>query len=416
MKQLSLKNVSMIIGGFLLLIFLLWSNPIAYNTGGNRTVVQQVSGSQYVRFEPGMFISGFFAKEYEWPNQISVTYQDSIPTYDFKDNGIEVGQINVMFSDGLTADIKGVAQFILPSDEKTMIALHNTHRTPQSLVQKRLTTFTKSALQSSAQLMSSDKHYGGGRTQMSQDYLDQMRNGVYVSNVLEKVEYDSVDKQTKHLYLATIQRDKKTGLPIRQPYPLAEFQITVADANAVDSRYQKAFYAKLEKIIAATTRSALARADLTTAQQEALTKKAQGEKELVEIEYATKKDQTKQVVEAETRVAVAKQDKLQQIAQYEAAQYEAKKRQTIADVSAYEKRTAIQADNALQMRTDAYVKVQSYWADAFSKYGGNIVPQIVSGGNGNTANGMLSFMETMGAKSALDLSYQLKPNNLGPTK
>lgn len=55
----------------------------------------------------------------------------------------------------------------------------------------------------------------------------------------------------------------------------------------------------------------------------------------------------------------------------------------------------------------AYVETQKLWADAFSKYTGNIVPQIQSSSGSNGSNGATQFMEMMGAKAAKDLSLDL---------
>lgn len=163
---------------------------------------------------------------------------------------------------------------------------------------------------------------------------------------------------------------------------------------------------KLAKIIDAATKSAISKQELMTAQQQALTAKAQGEKELVDIEYTTKKDQTKQVVEAETKVRVAEQDKLQQRIQAEAAELEARKIKILADADAYKKRTTIQANGVLEQKLAAYVETQKAWAEAFSKYTGNVVPQVQTGGN--QGNGAVNFMELMGIKAAKDLSVDLK--------
>jgi hypothetical protein len=406
------KAIVGLVGGVLLFILLLVMNPLSWNDAGNRTVVEQAGGNQFVEFTPGVFYAGFFAKETEWPNQISVMYNEAEPDLDLVDNGIQVGMIKIMFNDGTTADVKGIAQFVLPSDEKDMILIHNTHRTPQSLVTKRLATFTKECLQSSAQSMSSDKHYGGGRAQMSQDFLDQLRNGVYISETQEKVTYDSIEKEKKRLYITSIKRDKQ-GVPERKTSAIAEYSISVADASIVDTDYAPVVDEKLGKIIEAATKSAVSRQELMTAQQQSLTAKAKGEQALVEIEYQQKQEQTKQVVEAETKVKVAEQDKLQQKVAFEGAIFEAKKRQTLADVAAYEKRTTIQADGALKQKLDTYIEVQKAWADAFGKYTGNVVPTFQTGGNigpyqGNgSSNGAVSFMEIMSAKAARDLSLEL---------
>jgi len=389
------------------LILSIMINPFSWNDAGNRTVVERTNGEQIVQFAPGIFYAGFFAKEKEWPNQISVTYQESGAKLELEDNGIEVGQIMIRFSDATTANVKGITQFILPSDEKEMILIHNTHRTPQSLVVKRLAPYTKECLQSSAQLMSSEKHYGGGRAQMAQDFMDQLKEGVYLLKTEENVVYDSLEAEKKRVYQTEIQLDKKTALPKRKTSSIKEYGITVADAAITDVDYEDKVDQKLTKIIDAVTKSSISKQELMTAQQQTLTAKAKGEQALVEIEYQQKQDQTKQVVEAETRVKVAEQDRLQQKIAYEAAILESKKIKELADAEAYSKSRIMQADGALEMKLKAQVEVQRVWADAFSKYTGAVVPQFQTGG-GTSTNGALNFMDIMTAKTAKDFALDMK--------
>src|SRR6187431_1781758 len=218
---------------FFFIVFLMF-NPFSWNDAGNRTVVERMNGEQIVQLAPGIFYAGFFAKEKEWPNQISVMYQEEGAKLEFEDNGIEVGQIMIRFSDATTANVKGITQFILPSDEHEMILIHNTHRTPQSLVGKRLAPYTKECLQSSAQLMSSEKHYGGGRAQMAQDFIDQLKEGVYLLKTEENVVFDSLAAEKKRVYETEIQIDKKSGLPKRKTSSIKEYGIAVADAAITD--------------------------------------------------------------------------------------------------------------------------------------------------------------------------------------
>ena len=385
-------------------------NPFSWNDAGNRTVVERTTGEQIVQFAPGIFYAGFFAKEKEWPNQISVTYQEENAKLDLEDNGIEVGKIMIRFSDATTADVKGITQFILPSDEKEMILIHNTHRTPQSLVVKRLAPYTKECLQSSAQLMSSEKHYGGGRAQMAQDFMDQLKEGVYLLKTEENVVFDSLEQEKKRIYQTEIQFDKKGGAPKRKLSSIKEYGITVADAAITDVDYEDKVDQKLTKIIDAVTKSSISKQELMTAQQQTLTAKAKGEQALVEIEYQQKQEQIKQVVEAETKVKVAEQDKQQQKIAYDGAILEAKKIKELADAQAYARAKIMQADGALEMKLKAQVEVQKVWADAFSKYTGAIVPQIQTGGTGTT-NGALNFMDLMTAKTAKDFALDLKNKN-----
>ncbi len=119
-------------------------NPLSYNDAGERTVVEQFDGKQFVQYSPGVYYAGFFAKERPWPNQISVSYQADAPDLDLKDGTIEIGKQTIRFGgDATSASISGIVQYILPVDEKEMIEMHNAHRTPQSLVQKRLAPYTK---------------------------------------------------------------------------------------------------------------------------------------------------------------------------------------------------------------------------------------------------------------------------------
>ncbi|MFN7793179.1 MAG: SPFH domain-containing protein [Cyclobacteriaceae bacterium] len=406
----SRKTIAFGVLAIIFLIFFLIVNPFSWTDAGNRTVVERTNGQQIVQFAPGIFYAGFFAKEKEWPNQISVTYQEVKPKLDIEDNGIEVGQIMIRFSDATTADVRGITQFILPSDEKEMILIHNTHRTPQSLVVKRLAPYTKECLQSSAQLMSSEKHYGGGRAQMAQDILDQLKEGVYLLKTEENLVFDSMEMEKKRVYQTEIQFDKKTNVPKRKLSSIKEYGITVADAAITDVDYENKVDEKLVKIIDAVTKSSISKQELMTAQQQTLTAKAKGEQALVEIEYQQKQDQTKQVVEAQTKVKVAEQDKLQQKIAYEGSILEAKKIKELADANAYARQRIMQADGALEMKLKAQVEVQKVWADAFSKYTGAVVPQIQTGG-GPTTNGALNFMDIMTAKTAKDFALDLKNKN-----
>jgi len=241
---------------------------------------------------------------------------------------------------------------------------------------------------------------------MAQDYLEQLKNGVYILKTTDKIIYDSLEKENKRIY-ETNPLTNKDGSFKHKTSSIKEYGITVADAAITDVDYETRVDNMLGKKIDASTKASIAKQELLTAQQQQLTAKAKGEQKLVEIEYQQKQEQTKQVVAAQTKVEVAKQDMEQQRIQSQAAELEARKIKTLADASAYAKRTEIQANGALEQKLATYKEVQRYWADAFSKYQGNVVPQIQSGG-GNSGNGALNFMEVMGAKAARDLTLDLK--------
>jgi len=402
----NLKQLKLLILGIVAIVtlFIVW--PWSYNDAGERTVVEQMNGSQFVQYTPGVYYSGVLAKENPWPNQISVVYQSDAPDMDLKEGTIEIGKVTIRFGgDATTALTSGITQFTLPMDEREMIQLNNAHRTLQSLVAKRLAPYTKECLQSSAQLMSSEVHYSGGRAQMAQDYLDQLKNGVFILKTSDKVVFDSLEKENKRVYETNIINDKN-GTPKRKFSSIKEYGITVADASITDVDYEARVDNMLAKKIDASTKASVSKQELMTAQQQALTAKAKGEQALVEIEYQQKQEQTKQVVAAQTKVEVAKQDMEQQRIQAQAAELEARKIKTLADADAYKKRTEIQANGALEQKLATYEKVQQYWAEAFSNYKGNVTPTYQTGGSGSS-NGATDFMQIMSMKAAKDLTLDM---------
>lgn len=404
-----LKRILYGVGGIILMIFAIKMNPWDYNDPTERTVVTQMSGYQFVQFGSGVYYSGFFAKSQSYPNQLSVSYGDT--TWDgdlsLRDNVVEIGTVKVRFNDATEAYVAGIVQYILPSTQKEMLLIHNAHRTPSALVQRRLAPYTKECLQSSSQLMSSEMHYSGGRAQMTQDYFDQLKNGTFLLSISEKQVFDTIDNTSKRIYVVNIQRDKN-GSYLRKFSSIKEYSINLGDAQITNVEYSGQVREMLKKKIDAATQASISKQNLMTAEQQKLTAKAEGEKELTRIEYEQKQEQTKQVVAAQTLVEVAKQDLIKQDIALQASIKEAQKIKTLADAAAYEKQRIMQADGALEKKLNTYMEVQKYWADAFSKYTGNIVPLYQSGSIGGSGNAMQQFMEMQNAKAMKDLNLNMK--------
>jgi hypothetical protein len=397
------------VGLAVLLIAFALLNPFSYNESTERTVVTQASGKQFVQFKAGIFYSGFFSKEQSWPNQISVSYTDT--AFDgglsIHDNTIEIGIIrDVRFNDATTASMSGITQFILPVDARSMLEIHNAHKTPEALVQRRLAPYTVECLKSSAQLMSSEMHYSGGRAQLTQDYMDQLKNGSYLLNIRETYDYDSTENVKKRIYSVQIQSDAN-GARKRKFSSIKEYAVVIGDAQIIDVDYEAKVDDMLGKKITAATDASVSKQRLMTAQQKAMTAEAEGKQRLVEIEYQQKQEQTVQVVKAQTQVELAKQDLIKQDIALQASGKEAAKIKTLADAEAYAKQRVMQADGALDKKIAAYVETQKYWANAFKDFQGNLVPSVVTGGSGANTNA-INWMEIMGMRAASDLSLDLK--------
>jgi hypothetical protein len=378
------KFLAIAIASVVALVVSLIINPFAWNDGGERTVVQRMGGKQFVEFSPGVFYAGFFAKKTSWPNQISVSYQDSVPNLDLEDNSIEIGKITIRFgADATQASVSGITQYILPPNEEDMVLIHNTHRTPQSLVTKRLAPYTKECLQSSAQLMSSEMHYSGGRAQMSQDFIDQLENGSFLLTVKEGSVFDSVENESKRIYLTEIQKNSN-GSYKRKQSSTKEYSITIADAQITDVDYEDKVDKMLAKKIEASTKMSVAKQELMTAQQQGLTSKAKGEQELIEIEYLQKKEQTKKVVTAETRKKVAQLEK-------EAAELENQKTKILADAESYKNSKLVSAGLTPQERAEWEYKTKVGIAEQLSQVQ---LPTTVIQGNGS-GSGQANLLESL---------------------
>jgi hypothetical protein len=384
-------------------------NPFSWNDATERTVITQMSGKQFVEFKPGVFYAGFFSKETTYPNQISVSHMDTAfnGDYSLTDNTCEIGVIkDVRFNDATTAVISGITQYILPPGEKEMIEIHNAHRSPESFVQRRLAPYTIECLKSSAQLMSSEAHYSGGRAQMTQDYMDQLRNGSYLLNIRELILYDSLEKSNKRTYAVQIQVSKG-GDKLRKFSSIKEYSVIVGDAQIIDVDYEVKVDEMLSKKIDAATKASISKQELMTAQQKQLTAEAQGKQTLVEIEYKQKQNQTIEVVKAQTLVELAKQDLIKQEIARQAAEKEAAKIKILADAQAYEKQRLLQADGALEQKLKAYTTVMGYWSTAFSNHQHPLTPTFMMG-SGNGGNAGTNFMELMNMKTMKDLNLDFK--------
>lgn len=387
-----MKNQSLIkkgIIGVIALIIALWINPWSYNDPTERTVVTGQGGSQKVVFEPGIYWAGLFAREVAWPNQISVSYKDSITGDKMDDNTIEIGQIGVRFNDATTARIAGITQYILPPLESEMLAIHNAHKTPIALVKRRLAPYTQECLQSSAQLMSSEMHYSGGRAQMVQDYLDQLKKGAFLLRVSTVNIYDSLEKANRKTYEVVIKTDKD-GQPMRKFSSIKEYGINVGDAQITDVDYQTQVDLMLEQKIKAATRASVSKQELMTAQQQALTAAAQGQKKLVETEYQQKIAQTTQTVQAQTKIQLAEQYKIEQKTAAEAAIFEAQVVKTNADAEAYKASRLVSAGLSPWDKAEFEMKTRIGVAAEIAKI--KLPDTYIQGGNNGSNSSLIDAL------------------------
>ena len=373
---------------------LILPNLIGYNSSGMVTIRESRSGKVDAIITPGFYFDGFSTITH-YKQYITIAYSN-----DETDATISVKPIEIRFNDGSKADASGIVRFELPKDPQSLVQLHIAYRSQESVANQLLMPFTKECLKNSSQLMSSEMHYSSGRSIMSQNFQDQLENGVFILEVDEKLTIDTLTHESKREYNTEIIRDKATKQPLRKKSGLTRYLIGVSDANISDVDYEEMIDKLLAKKIESTTQTSVSKQNLIRAQQEALTKEAEGKKKLVEIEYQEKQNQTRNVIQAQTRVQLAEQNKLEQKIGLEASDFEARKTKTLADAEAYKKRAVMAADGALELKMKTEIEKTRLWSDAFSKYSGALVPQTVIGGNGS--GGSYNPMEMMMNMTLID--------------
>lgn len=378
----------------LILFTVLLFNLFGYNNSGERVVRVSITGQESVIFAPGPYWDGF-AKTYTYPDQITLLMDDK---HDFMPK--------VTFNGGGSGFAHGVAKFLLPKDEKSMLKIHHDYRSEDGLIETGLKKFTVECLNSSSQLMTAETHYMGGKTQMSQNFYDQLDHGVYISETDQITIIDSVTKEKTKEYIIEIKKNKD-GTPQRKLAALDIYNIGIGDASISEVDYDEMIDNRIKKLMETATRTAVSKSNTINAQQEALTKEAEGKKELVTIEYEEKKVQTKAIIQAETAVKLAAADKEKQRIAAEAAELEAKKIKILADAEAYAKQKVMIADGALDKKLKAYVDVQTVWAEAYANYKGNIVPLYQGSGPVSGYNGFNDFMNIQMMRSLKDFNLNI---------
>ena len=394
----SLRTIAMVLVLIFLLVLGSWVNPFAINDSGYRTHVQTVTGNEWVRFEPGVFWAGFFSKTTAYPDVITVVFtNESLKSEVTSMNA----PIQVRFNDATKAVARATVRWRLPSLEADMVKIHKEYRTPKKLAETTLTTYTDECLRYSAQLMESETHYSGGMSRLSEDFQDQLENGQYVLEMKTEYVIDTLTKEQEKFTQRYPRRDE-AGNIVRNKSDVQQFNITVSYASIGEVDYEEQVDTKLAQKIESSTQESISKQKLITAQQEALTAKAEGERIIAETRAREEASKIEATIRAERERDVAKIQK-------EQASYQKQKLILEGQGEAEKKRLIMEADGALDAKLQAWMAVNQRYAEAIEKYQGSWVPQVNMGGSSSGAvNGGQDLINMLMVKTAKDLALDLK--------
>lgn len=297
-KTLIKIGVGLILAVIIGLIF----NPFSLNNAGNRQVIQTLGGKLTVRFEPGLYFSGFFSTVTTYPN--NVTIQVGPKSKRQTESDYWEDSHTGTFAGGDVAIIGHTVKWDLPNTVPMMIELHTTYNTIDNLMSTTLLQYQKETATYSCQRMESEAHYSGGQSQLKEYFQDQLRNGQVLLHTETKTRVTTDGTSEKYIeveeIMDTINGGFKRTISDIQKYDLYASFVSI-DHVDYDERIDK----KLKDKIDAAADESTSKQRLITAQQEEQEAIVKGRKLIAEVTAKEEADEKTAVIRARKEKLVA---------------------------------------------------------------------------------------------------------------
>ncbi|ETW96965.1 MAG: hypothetical protein ETSY1_24555 [Candidatus Entotheonella factor] len=401
-----------VVGGIILISFILGGQLFETVRKGTYQIKQAaVTGTMSAKMTPGLWLQ-FFGDIQTWPKAETFYFTADRDEGEARDQSIEV-----RFNDGSLCHISGTTRIMMPTNEQDAVnlAVQEGYRSYQDLEQKLILPVIRNALRLTANLMSARESYSDNRADFIFWAWDQVQNGLYETIEETRKVKDLVSGEMVTKTFKIIKRGSD-GNPVYQRNPLNGLGIRLANFEIKEFRYadkvKQQIAAQQEALMAVAT----ARANAQRAEQEALTKEAQGKAKVMEAKYEKEQDKIRAVVEAtkEKEVAITQAQKELEVArlQKEAAELQKAREIVLGEGEATRKRLVMEADGALAQKLDTYEAVMQRFAAEFAKQ--KWVPEVVIGsggggyGNGPGRNEAANLIHLLTAQALQDLGLDLK--------
>lgn len=393
--KMSKKAILGAVLGFALLICLFSAGKLYEDIDAGEIVVIQdpVDGELHVYTQPEMV----------WQGWGKATHYKKSNTFWFsasKAEGEADKSIPVKWNDGGHATISGSVRYDLPTDTKQMIALHSTFGSQEAIENTVIKTNIEKAIYLTGPLMTSKESYAERRSDLIFYIEDQASKGVYKTKQINVKEADAITGEEKTVTKVEIQQDTATGIYGRQEAsPVAASGIRLYNISINGITYDKNVEAQIATQQQAIMQVQTAIANAKRAEQEALTTAKQGEADAAKAKWEQEVIKATLVTEAEAAKAVAE-------LAVKTAELNKQKLILEGEGEAAKKRLSMQANGALEQKLSAWLESQKVWADAFSKFQGNLVP-LYQSGNSSGGTSAMNWMEIMGIKAMKDLNLDM---------
>lgn len=288
------------------LIMLGWANPISVNDAGNRQVVQTLGGDLYVKFTPGIYVSGFWSKVTTWNNNFTIQISREENRSEDSDLWKVSDKKDGTFSEGDNAELEHTVKWDLPGNEKQMIDLHITYNNQGNLMSTTLLSFQKKTASFSTQRLSSEAHYSGGKSQLDAYFQDQLRNGLVILETETKTR--TLDDGSTAKYIKVSPKLNANGEIIRTKSDIQTFGILSTYTSMDNVHYTPEIDNKLKEKIKYAAEEANSKQELITAQQKEQTAIVQGKTRIAETTATQEALEIEAVIQARKLKLVAAED------------------------------------------------------------------------------------------------------------
>lgn len=346
----------------------------------------------------------------KYPRRAEFTFTDPACIKD-KDSGQKpTGGLGVRFYDGGNAVLCGSMSWVMPTDPKSVIAIHKDFRSAEAFETQAIRRSMESAAVFSGPTMSSFDSAAGRRNELLQILNDQTLNGVYktASKATRTKGLDGVEKDTTVVEI--IKDDKGTPVRAQESY-VKKYNVTLLPMTISGFRYEDRVEKQIQDQQQATNAVAVSIANSKRADQDALTAEAQGKANAAKAKWEQEVLNAKIIAEAQQKVAVADAS---------VKEAEAFKKAEIlrGEGEASRKRLVMDADGQLDKKLEALVAINKLYAEAMAKaQPGAWSPQVVMGGNGgNSGNNATNLVDLLTAKTARELGVDLSVKGANQTK
>ena len=407
----------------LLVVYFFSKQLVTYVESGTYQVKQSwIDGKVSATMNPGWYLK--LGDIYIWP--IAETFyftkgQDS--RYDTKDDH----SVIVQFNEGSDCNVSGTCRVTLPrnSQEATDLIVKHGYRSWEDLKYKLVQPQVRLALVLSANQMTARESYSEKRADFVTMTADQLLNGLYAYDEVEKEVEDPV---TGKKVLRTVKVFKKDehGAPIRRGNPFKLVGVIVDNFEVRGWHYSPKVIEQIGKQQQAYMDIQTAIANAQKAEQDRITAEAEGKAKVAKARYEQETVKAQEVVKAQKDKEVAELGALRdkqvaetagnrdlQVAMLNARAAEQRKLAAILEAEGASRATKMkmEADNYRAMEIQATIDIQRAWADAYAK---KPVPVIFNGRSGDTSGSDPSGQNVSSVQSMVDLillnTLQSNPN------